>query len=80
MKFKSDIDIDVADRDQALAYVKHIPASIIKDNKSSGHNTGVYFTEIPIDPLSERASIDYEAAEERNYIKVDVLNVGVINT
>jgi hypothetical protein len=77
MKFKSDIDIDVADRDQALAYVKHIPASIIKDNKSSGHNTGVYFTEIPIDPLSERASIDYEAAEERNYIKVDVLNVGV---
>jgi hypothetical protein len=77
MKFKSDIDIDVADRDQALATVKHVDASIIRDGKISKHNTGAYFTEIPVDPFTGRASLDYEAAEDRGYIKVDVLNVGL---
>ena len=77
MKFSSDIDIDVADRDQALAVVKHTAASIIRDNKIAKHNTGVYFTDIPTDPFTGRASIDYEAAEELGYIKVDVLNVGL---
>ena len=77
MKFKSDIDIDVADRDQALAVVKHTAASIIRDNKIAKHNTGVYFTDIPQDPCTGRASVDYEAAEQLGYIKVDVLNVGL---
>jgi len=77
MKFSSDIDIDVADRDQALSAIKHVPASIIRDDKITKHNTGVYFTDIPVDPFTGRASIDYEAAEGRGYIKVDVLNVGL---
>lgn len=77
MKFKSDIDIDVADRDQALAVFDHTAASIIRDGKNSKHNTGVYFTPVPVDPFTGRASLDYEAAEERGYIKVDVLNVGL---
>jgi hypothetical protein len=77
MKFKSDIDIDVADREQALSVVKHTAASIIRDDKIAKHNTGVYFTDIPVDPFTGRASIDYEAAEDRGYIKVDVLNVGL---
>jgi hypothetical protein len=77
MKFKSDIDIDVADRLQALAMLEHTAASIIRDDKNTKHNTGVYFTPIPVDPFTGRASLDYEAAEERGYIKVDVLNVGI---
>lgn len=77
MKFKSDIDIDVADREQALACLEHINASIIRDGKISKHNTGVYFTQIPVDPITGRASLDYEAAEERGYIKLDILNVGL---
>jgi hypothetical protein len=77
MKFKSDIDIDVADRDLALSVVDHTAASIMRDNKNTKHNTGVYFTPVPVDPFSGRASIDYEAAEERGYVKVDVLNVGL---
>jgi hypothetical protein len=77
MKFSSDIDIDVANRDQALAVVAHTSASIIRDTKTNKHNTGVYFTQIPIDPFTGRASIDYQAAEDRGYIKVDVLNVGL---
>lgn len=77
MKFKSDIDIDVANRDQALALLKHTDASIIKEDKNTKHNTGVYFTEIPADPFTGRASVDYEAAEDLGYIKVDILNVGL---
>ena len=77
MKFKSDIDIDVADREQALSVLQHTAASIIRDSKIAKHNTGVYFTEIPVDPFTGRASVDYEAAEDRGYIKVDVLNVGL---
>ena len=77
MKFTSDIDIDVRDRDQALALLKYTAASIIKEGKNSKHNTGVYFTDIPVDPFTGRASLDYEAAEERGYVKVDVLNVGL---
>ena len=77
MKFKSDIDIDVADRDRALSLLEHTAASIIKEDKNAKHNTGVYFTEIPADPFTGRASLDYEAAEEIGYIKVDVLNVGL---
>jgi hypothetical protein len=77
MKFKSDIDIDVADRDQALAVFEHTAASIIRDGKIAKHNTGVYFTPIPVDPYTGRASLDYEAAEERGYVKLDILNVGL---
>ena len=77
MKFTSDIDIDVANRDQALTLLKHTAASIIKEGKNTRHNTGVYFTSIPVDPFTGRASLDYEAAEDRGYVKVDILNVGV---
>ena len=77
MKFSSDIDIDVANRDQALAVITHTAASIIRDDKNTKHNTGVYFTDIPCDPFTGCSSLDYEAAEELGYIKVDVLNVGL---
>jgi hypothetical protein len=77
MKFQSDIDIDVGDREHALSVLEYTAASIIRDNKNTKHNTGVYFTPIPVDPFSGRASIDYETAEERGYVKVDILNVGL---
>jgi hypothetical protein len=77
MIFKSDIDIDVADRDIALSVIDHTAASIIRENKNSKHNTGVYFTSVPVDPFTGRASLDYEAAESRGYVKIDILNVGL---
>ena len=65
MKFRSDIDIDFADRDQVLNLLDVTPASIIKDNKLSKHNTGVYATDIPVDPFTGYASLDYNAAEDQ---------------
>lgn len=75
MKFTSDIDIDFADRDQALALVKHVPAAIRTGADVRRHNTGVYVTEIPTDPVLNIAALDYREAEDRGYIKLDMLNV-----
>lgn len=77
MKFGSDIDIDFGDRSQALKLLKHTPASIMRDGQLVPHNTGVYVTDIPQDPFTGRASIDYESAEARGYTKLDFLNVSL---
>jgi hypothetical protein len=79
MKFKSDIDIDFANRDQILSLLPHTDASIIRDGKIAKHNTGVYFTAIPQDPFTAQASLDYNTAEELGYVKLDFLNVNIYN-
>lgn len=77
-KFSSDIDIDFASRDDALKLLKHTPAAILKDDGQwVKHNTGVYVTDIPVNPLTGWASIDYDVAEDRGYVKLDFLNVHV---
>ena len=71
-----DIDIDFAKRSKILNIIKHIPAAIVdKDGTFKKHNTGVYCTDIPYNPLTGTASIDYKIAEERGYFKLDFLNV-----
>ena len=79
MKFKSDIDIDFADRAKILAVLPHTSASIIRDGKLTKHNTGVYFTGIPQDPFAAQASLDYNMAEDLGYVKLDFLNVNLYN-
>jgi hypothetical protein len=77
MKFQSDIDIDLGDRTQALAHLQHVPASILRDGKLVKHNSGIYVTDIPVDPFTGQAAIDYQAAEARGYVKLDLLNVSL---
>ena len=77
MKFKSDIDIDFADRDQIISLLDVTLASIIRDGKLVKHNTGVYATAIPTDPFTSQASLDYKVAEDRGYVKLDFLNVNL---
>ena len=69
-----DIDLDFANRDDVLSIIKHVPA-VMKDGKK--HNTGAYCHEIPTNPLTGMASIEYGAAEARGYFKIDFLNVNV---
>ena len=73
----ADIDIDFADREQILNLVQHIPARQIVQNQVRRHNSGVYVTAIPYDPVNNCAAIDYETAEQRRYFKIDFLNMGV---
>lgn len=77
MKFRSDIDIDFGNREQALALIRHTPATIVRDSGPVQHNTGVYVTDIPRDPFLGSASLDHKIAEQRGYIKLDFLNVGI---
>ena len=78
MKFNSDIDIDLGDRDKILSIIPNIKASIRKQDIRK-HNTGIYVTDIPYDPVNDMSSLDYEEAEDRGYIKLDLLNVHVYN-
>jgi len=73
-----DIDIDFADRTKALEKLKHIVAAI-KDNDGTfkKHNTGIYCTAIPYNPVTDISTIDYKEAEDRGYFKIDFLNVGL---
>ena len=77
MKFKSDIDIDFADRDQVLKVLDVTSASMLRDGKLVKHNSGVYATDIPVDPFTGWASLDYDVSEERGYMKLDLLNVNL---
>ena len=77
IKAKTDIDIDTGDRDKLLCLFKHNRASIKDNNGFKKHNTGVYFTDIPMNPIDNLSAIEYEEAEDRGYIKVDILNVSL---
>lgn len=74
MGLQADIDIDFADRTQVLDKIKHRVAALPSGKK---HNTGVYATEIPHNPVTNIATIDYKEAEQRSYFKLDFLNVSI---
>ena len=73
----ADIDIDFANRDQILQLIKATPARQQHQGQPRHHNSGVYVTEIPYDPVNKCAAIDYELAEQRGYFKIDLLNMTV---
>jgi hypothetical protein len=72
-----DIDIDFLDRDQALTLFKHVKASRLEDNKLVKHNTGVYLHDVPVNAVENLCAVPYDTAEDRNYFKIDFLNVGI---
>ena len=69
-----DIDIDFADRDIILSQLNHRVAKLDTGKK---HNTGVYVTECPHNPVDNLSTIDYKTAEDRGYFKLDFLNVSI---
>jgi hypothetical protein len=73
----ADVDIDMPDRDAVLKLIQHVPARLEVNGQIRRHNSGVYVTEIPQDPINCCAALDYETAEQRGYFKIDFLNMGV---
>ena len=69
-----DIDIDFADRDVILSQLEH---RVAKLNTGKKHNTGVYTTEIPHNPVDNLSTIEHKTAEDRGYFKLDFLNVSI---
>jgi DNA polymerase III alpha subunit len=72
-----DIDIDFYDRKLALDQLTHVQATRLEDGKLVPHNTSVYVTDIPHNPVTGLANIDYKSAEDRGYFKIDFLNVNI---
>lgn len=72
-----DIDIDFGNRDAILKHIRYVDASMMRQDKVVKHPTGVYVTDIPVDPFLNVASIDHKQAESMGYVKLDFLNVNV---
>jgi hypothetical protein len=75
----ADIDLDFADRESILKLIDSVPARQLHQGQVRRHNSGVYVTDIPYDPVNQCAAIDYETAEQRGYFKIDFLNMTVYN-
>ena len=69
-----DIDIDFGNRDIILSQLKHRVAKLPTGKK---HNTGIYATEIPHNPIDNLSTIEHKEADERGYFKLDFLNVSI---
>lgn len=72
-----DIDIDLADRNQLLDKIIHIPAIRVEKEQIKKHNSGIYLQNIPFNPVTGYATIDYKVAQNRGYFKFDLLNVSL---
>lgn len=77
MTIKTDIDIDMRDRTAALRVLPHIPAMMAHQGKEVRHNTGIYFQNIPTNPLTNLSSLTYDHAEDIGYFKIDFINNSV---
>lgn len=75
VKFRGDVDIDMADRQQLLQLIPHTAASMWVDGVRRRHNSGIYPMPTPYDPVTDMCAIDYEQAEARGYTKIDLLNI-----
>ena len=74
-----DIDIDFIDRDSALKLFKHVGASRVENDRLVKHNTGVYLHQVPVNALTGLCAVPYDIAEQKEYFKIDFLNVGLYN-
>ena len=60
-----------------LKLIRATPAQQLHQGQIRRHNSGVYVTDIPWDPVNHCAAIDYETAEQLGYFKIDFLNMSV---
>lgn len=79
MRVETDVDIDLQDRDKLLKTLPHIVARIDREDGYVKHNTGVYFQDIPFDPVTGLTTLDHKLAGELGYFKIDLLNNSVYN-
>jgi hypothetical protein len=69
----TDIDIDFIDPASALHGLRHVAATMHQPDGRARHISGVYFQDIPVDPLDGMAAWDFKEAAEHGYFKVDFL-------
>jgi len=73
-----DIDIDCpSNMDPGKIFPGSVRASQYKNGKLTPHPCGVYFQDVPTDPITKLAAVPYEQAEELGCFKVDFLHLHV---
>ena len=73
-----DIDIDTPSNFNPLSIFPFVVrASVVREKVLTPHPCGVYFQNIPIDPLTHLSAIEYESAEALNFFKIDFLHLNV---
>lgn len=75
MSASTDVDIDFYDRDKALSGLPHVRASIYRKEELLPHPSGIYFQEIPVDPITGLASLDGD--DVAGLFKIDFLNASM---
>lgn len=77
-KVTTDVDIDVFGRDKILEGIECVFGRIDRpDNSFEKHKTGVYFQNIPRDPITNISTLDHRIAKDYGYFKIDFLNVNL---
>jgi len=77
-KVDTDVDIDVFGREDILKGIECIYGRIDRpDGKVEKHPTGVYFQNIPRDPMTNVSTLDHRIANDYGYFKIDFLNVNM---
>jgi DNA polymerase III alpha subunit len=77
--FTADIDIDTPSGFKPTSLFKIVKASTIDGLNIKPHPCGVYFQNIPVDPISQLSAIPYDAAEAIGYTKVDFLHLTMLD-
>jgi len=73
-----DIDVDVpATFNPTKIFPGAVRASRVQDGRLLPHPCGIYFQEVPIDPLTKLAAPPYDVAEDLGCFKIDFLHVPV---
>lgn len=74
-----DIDIDLLPSfDPNTIFPEAILGSSIKNNQLIKHPCGVYFQNIPIDPITKLSAIPHKEATKLGYFKIDFLSLHVL--
>lgn len=76
--YNFDVDIDCPTTfDPTKIFKNVVRASILKDKKLTPHACGVYFQNVPTDPLSGLSAVPYKEAEALGCFKLDFLHLQV---
>lgn len=75
-----DIDIDVAPSlDLGAIFPEAVRASTVKKDQLAKHPVGMYFQNIPVDPITKLSAIPFESAKDFGFFKFDFLNLHTLD-
>lgn len=79
VKTTADIDIDVQSTFDPSTLFNVVKASRVQDGKLLKHPVGVYFQNIPADPVTGLSAIPHEHTDDYRYFKIDMLHLHILN-